>query len=63
MDRELYINAVMGCVPSYSQMGLQIVKQCGHYVGGFTDSWKWDRYSINELNDKELLELYNIVKG
>lgn len=52
------IAMVKGSYPSYEHMELPLVKRCGSYTGGFRDCWDWSYYSLSELTDTELHDLY-----
>lgn len=51
---------VRGTSPHYNVMDNALVKSCGSFTGGFVDRWNW--HSLHNLNEKQLIELYNICK-
>lgn len=68
LDREDLINMILGTTgPSYEIMDKYTKLGIGGYVGGFIDSWRWDRCKTtdtwNSLDENTLLELYIELKN
>ena len=54
------VNLAKGCTPNYSLFEHPIVKQCGSYTGGMHDRWDWNTYSLSQLTEGQLWELYTV---
>ena len=58
LDKADLVCLVKGITPNYEPL----VKRCGHYVGGFSERWEWNKSQLMELTENELCELYSICK-
>lgn len=59
---DLEIMVLGSQLQDYSQMDHYLVKKVGNYIGGFTDSWRWEREKVKTLTKEELFELYQYLK-
>jgi len=62
VEREDIENMVRGIYPDYCAFNIPIVKQCGSYVGGMVDKWRWDWSEIQSLDIDDLVKLYMMCK-
>ena len=62
LEKEDLVSLVRGQDPYYSIFEEKLVKENGYYVGGMSDRWVWNSYSLKELKEEELWELYLMCK-
>lgn len=62
VDKIDLISMVMGMEPGYDLFEVPNIKKCGSYCGGFVEKWSWDRDELRDLTEKELYEMYLILK-
>lgn len=62
LDKKDLVSLIKGTSPAYSLFEDELIKSCGHYVGGFVDEWQWDEFALGRLSDNQLLELYRKIK-
>lgn len=63
LDKKDLIALVKGKEPNYDVFDHPLVKQCGEYRGGMTDSWHWNKYVLEEISEAQLWELYQVCKN
>ncbi len=62
LDKSDLIAMVMGKDPGYKLLEHELVKKSGYFIGGFVDKWTWEKLKLNKLTEKELSDLYNVLK-
>lgn len=63
LEKEDLINLVKGTSPNYEVMGDPTIKPYGNYIGGFVDKWDWNKYSLINLEDETLFDMYLTCKN
>jgi len=63
LNKKDLISLVMGTTPYYDVMDNPLVKECGEWIGGMADRWSWEKYKLENLDEKELYDLYLICKN
>lgn len=59
LTKEDLVNLVNGCSPNYSVFENDEVKINGSYNGSY-DTWSWNKGSLRDLEEEELLSLYRL---
>lgn len=62
LTKEDLVNMVQGTAPNYDAMSHPLITITGSYIGGFKDEWNWHRSKLMELEDYQLMEIYNVCK-
>ena len=62
LDKEGLVALVSGMNPTYDQIDRLQKRKLGDYTGGFADKWTWDRFSLKELSEQDLYNLYLQLK-
>jgi len=61
LDKVALMSLVCGQQPNYSLFEHPMVKKCGSYRGS-RDEWRWCSYSLEELSEQELYDLYVLCR-
>lgn len=62
LSKEDLVNMVQGTTPNYGVMSHPLITITGSYTGGFKDEWNWHHSKLMELEDYQLMEIYNVCK-
>jgi hypothetical protein len=62
LDHKDLVKLVLGTEPYYNIMEHALIKNTGHFVGGFVDEWRWNVVVLNKLSDERLVEIFKLCK-
>lgn len=62
LDKYDLIRMVKGVQPGYEHHSYLQGLRLGSYSGGFNDCWKWSYMPFLDLTEKELWDVYSIIK-
>ena len=63
LSKEDLISMIMGQDPPYRLQEDVLVKRGGHWIGGFVDTWYWEKGKLQLFKEEELICLYQILTG
>jgi len=63
LEKSDLINLLMGTSPNYDVMEDPTIKPYGDYTGGFVDKWSWNKFSLVDLEDETLFDMYLTCKN
>lgn len=59
LNKNDLVNLVLGVYyPKYSKFDKLVELKLGNYLGGFEDSWLWDKKELEKLSEEDLYKIY-----
>ncbi len=62
VNKEDLVNLITGISPSFDLINPFTEMGIGNYIGGHVDRWNWNRSTLENLDEHELLEIYNRMR-
>lgn len=62
VSKEDLVNLITGTSPSFDLINSFTEMGIGNYIGGHVDRWNWNRSTLENLDEHELLEIYNRMR-
>jgi hypothetical protein len=58
LSKDDLVTLVIGCSPHHSLINKYSALKYGHWTGGFVDEWSWHKWTLEELNEEKLYDIF-----